>query len=103
MSKFLQVWVSAESKKQADEILDSLLKKKLVAGGLIVKGPARFWWKGKISSMNYYNISAFSITKNKKAIISEVKKVSNEEIPMIWFINFDGNKEFVKWIDRSVE
>jgi len=102
MSKYLQVWISAEDKKQADDILNTLLKKKLVAGGLMLSAPARFWWKGEIVDMNYYNISAFTVQKNKKAIISEVKKVSVEEVPMVWFVAFEGNKELLEWIDKSL-
>ena len=58
MSIYLQCWISAENKEQADHILNSLLEKKLVAGGLLLNAPARFWWKGKIISMNYHNISS---------------------------------------------
>lgn len=102
MSTYLQVTISAENKEQADAILDRLLEKKLVAGGFITHGPAKFWWKGKVIGMNYYNISTFSIRKHKKAITAQVKKVSIEEVPMIWFISFEGNKELLIWIDESI-
>ncbi len=61
MAKYYQVYISAEDKSQADNILDSLLKKKFVAGGLLINGPARFWWKGEIADMDYYNISVISV------------------------------------------
>ena len=100
--KYLQVLISAASKEQADEILDSLLNKKLVAGGLILKGPAKFWWKGKIVASEYYNISSFTVDKHKETIIAAVKKVSIEEVPIITFTQFQGNKELIKWIEESV-
>ena len=103
MSKYAQVWISAEDKKQADVILNSLLKKKLVAGGLLLNAPTRFWWKGEIVDMDYYNISTFTSSKNKRAIISEVKKISVEEVPMVWFVNFEGNKELLEWIAKSLK
>lgn len=96
MSTYLQVTISAENKKQADDLLNALLKKKLVVGGLLLNAPARFWWKGEIVDMNYYNISAFTTRKNKEEIIRVVKKVSVEEIPMVWFVNFEGNKELLE-------
>ena len=99
---YLQFLISAESKKQADEILDSLLNKRLVAGGLILKGPAKFWWKGKIVARVYYNISTFTIDRHKETIISAVKKVSIEEVPIITFTQFEGSKELLKWIEKSV-
>lgn len=99
MTKYLQVYISAENKNQADTILNSLLTKKLVAGGLLLSGPSRFWWKEEIVSMDYYNISAFTIEKHKHTIIEDVKKTSVEEVPMVWFVAFEGNEELLKWID----
>src|SRR3990167_184007 len=98
MSKYLQVYISAENKEQVDRILNSLLNKKLVAGGLILNAPARFWWKGEITDMDYYNILVFTKEEHKKVIIEDVRKTSVEEVPMIWFVQFDGNKELLKWI-----
>lgn len=100
--KYLQVQISAENKAQADKILNSLLKKKLVAGGLLLNAPARFWWKGKIVDMDYYNISTFTIEKHQRAIITDVKKNSVEEVPMVWFVAIDGNVELLKWITEAV-
>ena len=101
--KYLQVFIGAENKPQADKILNSLLEKKLVAGGLLLNAPARFWWKEKIVDMDYYNISSFTIEKNKEAIIEDVKKNSIEEVPMVWFTPFEGNSELLGWIDSIVK
>lgn len=101
--KYLQGFISAENKNQADIILNSLLTKKLVAGGLIQHGPSRFWWKGKIVNANYYNISVFTTKTHQKATIDDVKKISTEEVPMIWFIEIEGNEELLRWIDSSVK
>lgn len=49
---YYQVFISAEDKGQATTILDALLKKKLILGGPILEGPAKFWWKGEIVEMN---------------------------------------------------
>ena len=102
VNNYLQVFVSAEDKGQADKILNSLLEKKLVAGGLLLSGPSRFWWKGEIVNMDYYNISTFTIEKHKQEIIEDVKKTSIEEVPMVWFTPFEGNQELLKWINESV-
>lgn len=40
--KYFQVFISVENEKQADDILESLLKKKLTAGGMITHGASRF-------------------------------------------------------------
>lgn len=102
MSKYLQVSISAENKDQADQILNALLKNKLVTGGQLIDAPARFLWKGKITEMDYYTVTSFTLEKNKNAIIAEVKKASVEEVPMISFIPFEGNEELIKWIEETL-
>ena len=101
-SKYLYVLISAEDKRQASNILDALLAKKLVVGGPILQGPAKFWWKGKIIEMNYSYILTYTIDKHKEAIVAEVKKVSVEEVPMISFTPFEGNIELFDWIDKTI-
>lgn len=101
-SKYLLVSISAENKEQADKILNALLAKKLVTGGQIINATARFLWKGEIVDMDYFSVTSYTLEKHKKAIIAEVKKVSIEEVPMISFVVFEGNKELCQWIDRTI-
>lgn len=101
--EFCQVLISAPTKPEADEISDSLVRKRLIAGSLILKGPSRYWWQGKIVEKEYYNIQAFSLTVNKSKIIAEVKKIHSDECPIIAFFEMDGNEEFLKWVKESVE
>ncbi|MDP1722899.1 MAG: divalent cation tolerance protein CutA [Candidatus Gottesmanbacteria bacterium] len=102
MPKYLQCYISAENKNQADAILNSLLAKRLVAGGMLLHGPSRFWWKGEIIDTDYYNLSVFTTDNHKQDIIDDVKKASTEEVPMIWFVQFDGNEELFRWIDSEI-
>lgn len=101
--RFCQILISATTRREANNISDDLVKKKLIAGSLIVKGPSRYWWGGKIVEKEYHNISAFSLMKNKSRIISAVKKIHSDECPIIAFFEMDGNEEFLKWIEKSVE
>jgi len=101
--EFCQVLISATSKKEADAISDALVKKKLIAGSLIIKGPSRYWWEGRIVEKDYYNVQAFSLVKNKQKIISEVKKIHSDDCPIIAFFEMDGNSEFLAWVKKSVQ
>lgn len=102
MTKYIQVYISAENLEQANIILNSLLKKKLVVGGLLLNAPAKFWWKGEITEMDYYNISVFSIDKYKQQIIDDVMKTTVEEVPMVWFVEFKGNQQLLNWVDSTI-
>jgi len=99
---FCQVLISATSKREADKISDTLVKKELLAGSLIIRGPSRYWWRGKIVEKIYYNIQGFSLMRNKPKIILEVKKIHSDKCPIIAFIKIDGNKEFLRWIEDSI-
>ena len=102
MSKYREVHVSAKDEDQANAILNSLLQKKIVTNGLMFITPARFLWKDKLVDLQYFTITAFTIEKNKQAVIDEVKKVTSEELPMIWFTEIDGNEELLAWINEMV-
>jgi len=102
MEEFCQVIISATSKDEANKISDLLVKNKLIAGSLIIKGESRYWWQEKIVEKDYYNLQAFSLIKNKEKIISEVKKIHTDKCPIIAFLKIDGNKEFLNWIKSSI-
>jgi len=103
LKEFCQVIISATSKKEADKISDSLVTKKLIAGSLIIKGPSRYWWEGKIVEKIYYNIQAFSLIKNKEKIIKDVKQMHSDKCPIIAFTMIAGNQEFLNWIKEFVQ
>jgi periplasmic divalent cation tolerance protein len=94
-----QILINCPKEEEANKILDLLLEKRLVAGGLITHGPSRYHWKGKIEEQEYFTISTFSLFKNKQEIISEVRKISSDETPIIVFLDIDGNDDFLKWIE----
>lgn len=101
--RFCQILISATTRREANNISDDLVRKKLIAGSLITKGPSRYWWRGKIVETVYHNVQAFSVVKNKSKIISEVKRIHSDECPIIAFFEMDGNEEFLRWIEESVE
>ena len=101
--EFCQILISATSKNEADKIMDNLLEKKLIAGGLIIKGPSRYFWNGKIEEKEYFNISAFSLMKNKSKIVSVVENIHSDKTPIIAFIKIDGNEKFLEWIKKEVK
>ena len=59
-TQYLHVLISAENVEQANVILDALLAKKLVFGGPVLSGPAKFWWKGEICEMHYAYILTYT-------------------------------------------
>ena len=104
MSKlYYEVKISAENQEQADIILNSLLNQKLVTGGQFLKAPARFLWKGKITDMDYITILTYTNDISKDAVMADVRKTSQEEVPMMTFtLPNDINLELRDWIDKTL-
>ena len=92
--EYCQVIISATSKEEAEQLSDTLVKNRLVAGSLIVKGDSRYWWEEKIIEKEYYNVQAFSLLKNKQRIIEQVERIHSDKTPIISFSKIDGNDKF---------
>lgn len=103
MITYYEVKISAESQEQADTILNSLLEKKLVTGGQFFAAPARFLWKGEVVDMSYITITSYTLDRHKEAVMEDVRKNSQEEVPMLTFVVLDDlNTELRSWIDASL-
>jgi uncharacterized protein involved in tolerance to divalent cations len=102
MNNYFQAQISAETKDQADQILNALLKEKLVTGGQIINAPARFLWKGEVADIDYFMINSFTIRENKEKIIKVVEGISVEEVPMISFTAIEGNEKLLNWIIETL-
>lgn len=103
MKSYYEVKISAENQDQADKILNSLLDKKLVTGGQFTTAPARFLWKGEVVDMNYITITSYTTDSKKEAVIDDVRKTSEEEVPMVTFVAIDYlNNELSSWIDKTL-
>lgn len=98
-----EVFISAETKQQADNILDSLISKKLATGGQFLESPAKFLWKGKVTEMNYVTITSFTTDSKRQALIDDVEATSEEEVPMIRFGVIDTNEKLANWIKQTLE
>ncbi|MBL7160530.1 MAG: divalent-cation tolerance protein CutA [Candidatus Aenigmarchaeota archaeon] len=103
MEEYCQITISATSKEEADRISDLLVKKKMIAGSLIIKGDSRYWWNNEIVEKEYHNIQAFSLLKNKDKIIEEIEKIHSDESPIISITKIDGNRKFLNWIKDSID
>jgi uncharacterized protein involved in tolerance to divalent cations len=99
---YYQVLISAETKEQAEKILDALLERKLVIGGPILEAPAKFWWKGKIVAMNYAYIMTYTLQRLEEEIIRTVEEVSDEEVPMVSLIPIETNAALRSLINETI-
>ena len=53
--------------------------------------------------MDYFTINYFTLEQHKDAIIQVVEGISVEEVPMITFTPFEGNKKLTDWIEATLK
>lgn len=102
MNRYYEVFISAETQKQADKILNTLIKKKLATGGQFLKSPAKFLWKGDVVEIEYITVTSFTTFNKKEALVTTVEEVSAEEVPMIRLIPIEANAKLESWISDTL-
>ena len=89
--EYLQVMISSELRTQALRLLDHLIRKRLIFGGPVFNGPARFLWKNEIVEHDYCWTITFTRDDLRDELIREAETESAEAICMITFTPFDGS------------
>jgi|SRR5580765_3445601 hypothetical protein len=90
-TNFYQVLISSELRTQGLRLLEHLISKRLIFGGPVLNGPARFLWKNEIVEHDYCWIVTFTREDLRDELIREAEKESAEAICMITFTPFDGS------------
>lgn len=90
-TNFYQVLISSELRTQGLRLLEHLISKRLIFGGPVFSGPARFLWKNEIVEHDYCWIVTFTREDLRDELVREAEKESAEAICMITFTPFDGS------------
>lgn len=105
MTGFIQVMTTAETKEQAQSIARYLVEEKLAACVQITGAAfSTYRWAGKIETTREY----LCLIKTRKDLFtrveSAIKKLHSYETPEIIAISIiNGSKEYLKWLDESLE
>ncbi|MEI7903990.1 MAG: divalent-cation tolerance protein CutA [Candidatus Firestonebacteria bacterium] len=103
--KYIVVFITAASKKEAGRITKSLLDAKLVACVNAVPGVASsYWWKGRIEKAKEYLLIIKTERALFKELVKRVKKEHSYTVPEIIAVPIEaGNADYLKWIHNSLE
>ncbi len=101
--KYCQVLISAEHVEMANVILDGLLEKKLIFGGPVLTGPAKFWWKGEICEMDYAYILTYCPVEKKDEMVAEAERLSLEEVCMVSCIPMEANDALISLLGKTFQ
>jgi periplasmic divalent cation tolerance protein len=102
--EYIQVFTTTAKKEDAENVVKSLLEKRL-AGCIQILGPIKstYWWKGKIDTTEEW----LCIIKTKKSVYQELEKSIKEihpyEVPEIIATSVvAGNGDYLKWLSDEV-
>jgi len=115
---YRQVLISAEQTAQAYRILDALLAERLVTGGPVVGGPAKFLWDFALSNaevdaataaagvvtveQDYRLIVTSTRAEFKERIVEVAELASLEKICMISFLPMEPSAAHARFIDACL-
>ena len=102
-SKFCIIFVTCQSKKEADSIASFLLNKRLISCANIISGvDSKFWWNGKIDTAKEFLVILKGKRGSFKKIEKEVKRLHSYVVPEIIAIPIiAGSKEYLGWISKN--
>lgn len=100
---YIFVYITNPSKKVAEKISSHLLKKRLIACGVIFPVDSSYWWKKKLVRTKEHVLIVKTLEKNFEKIKKEVKKIHPYEVPCITKIRVEGNKEYENYIRKEVK
>lgn len=102
MKGCIQIFTTTDSKKDAANIAEVLVSKKLAACVQVV-GPITsiYRWKGKVETAREW----MCVIKSRKELFAkiekEIKRVNSYGLPEITVAEISGSKEYLSWIKKN--
>ena len=102
--KIIFIYITYPSKKDAKHASLNLLKKRLIACGVIL-GPttSQYRWKGKIVSEKEYILLAKTLPKHFEKTKKEIEKTHPYNTPCIAKIPATPNKKYFEWLAKEMQ
>lgn len=101
--KFIFIYITNPTKKEAIKIAKFLLKKRLIACANIFPIKSLYWWRNRIADDNEFVLIAKTTAKNFGKIKKEVEKIHPYKIPCIVKIPVSSNKKYFDWFKKEVK
>ncbi len=101
---FVFVYITCSNLEEARRIARHLLERRLIACANIFPIKSMFWWEGKIEECDEVGMIVKTKAEKFKELREEVKKIHSYSVPCICsFVVEEGNKDFLDWIEKTVE
>lgn len=103
--KYIVIFVTAKNFEEAAKIAQALVDQKLIACANIVKDvKSLFWWDGKVDQADETLLILKTRRNLFKKIVKAVKSLHSYDVPEIIALPVvAGSKDYLKWVNDSVE
>lgn len=101
---YIVVFITAASRKQAEDIASKLIEKKLAACVNILEGvKSLFWWEGKVDRAKESLLIVKSRKDRLQKIIKLARALHSYDVPEVIALPIVGGyNAYLRWIDESV-
>lgn len=104
MDKYIIVKVLCDKYKIKDNIINTVLNKKLVAGCQTYECKSKYYWNNELEEANEYLIEMRTKLSKFSEIEKIVKEIHDYDVCEISYTEILGaNEEFLNWIDNSIK
>ena len=101
--KMIIVYTTFSSQEEAEKVMNEILLKKLIACVNFFPIKSLYWWNEKIENSEEVVAIAKTKAENWEKVKSEIKGLHPYEVPCIFKINVEADKEYDSWINRTAE
>ena len=102
--KFVTVYITCSSQKEAKNISRKLLNAGLVACTNISAIDSLYFWNNKLINDKEFSIIAKTTLHRVREIIKLVKAVHSYKVPCITVLPIiTGNKDYLKWVEKETK
>ena len=104
MNKYIMITTTFEERKEAENIINVLLEKRLVSCAQVINIDSAYHWQGKIAREPEYLVQLKSKKGLYKEIEEEILKLHSYETPQIICYDItDGYKGYLDWIEEETK
>lgn len=102
MEKYIVVTTLCDKEDIANNIINSLLEKKLVSGSQVSKVHSKYWWNNELEESDEFKLEFRTKESLFKDIENEIKKEHDYQVAEISYYEIkNASDEFKKWIDEN--
>lgn len=96
--KIFLIKTTYREQKDAHEILNFLLEKRLVACGSVQKIKTAYIWEEKITQTDEFLLEVKALPAHKKIIIRNIRQTHPYAVPEVLIVRARACKKYAKWM-----